>query len=77
MFSVKLRADEYSVKKTDALWRATKAAQAFYAARLITLRERNEIIRAAVRSDCGTNPRELWLSRERLQFQPHRGQLGR
>ena len=56
---------------------ATKAAQAFYAARLITLRERNEIIRAAVRSDCGTNPRELWLSRKRLQFQPHRGQLGR
>jgi len=51
-----------------------KAAQAFYVARLITLRERNEIIRDAAKNDCGMNARERRLVNRPLQFRTQRGQ---
>jgi len=56
---------------------ATKVAQAFYVARLITLRERNEIIRNAAMSDCGKNAWERRLFSRRLEFRTHRGQVTR
>jgi hypothetical protein len=55
----------------------TKVAQAFYVARLITLGERNEIIRNAAMSDCGKNPSERRLFNRRLEFRTHRGQAVR
>jgi hypothetical protein len=54
-----------------------KAAQAFYVAGLITLRERNEIIRNAATGDCGKTVREQAPFGRRLEFRTQRGQLRR
>lgn len=55
----------------------TKVAQAFYVTRLITLHERNEIIRDAAMSDCGKNAGERGLFNRRLEFRTHRGRMAR
>jgi len=54
-----------------------KATQLFYVSGLITLRERNEIIRNAATSDCGKTVREQGPLNRRLEFRTQRGQWRR